>query len=266
MVVIATLISLGAVGVAVAYTMVGPEQLLAGFSPETRDEIESYAAAGWLVLAAPFVIFAIRYWMAAGARANAVKVGPTQFPELWAMYQMLADRLGMTYLPRFYVTNGNGVVNAYALSCNRRNKYVVMHAEIAGLIRTQPQIVEFVLAHELSHHRLGHTSLWRAVINIVPGALLLPGQALTRAQEYSADRLAFHHCPHTIDGVSFLGVGPWMAGEVKEQPMLEQAEEDNRSLLIRAHNILSSHAVLPKRFKALKDMEKHGPGSHGQMF
>lgn len=266
MVVLSAILSVLALLAAIFFPAIEQAVLVDLFAADERAALRDLVSYGWVLLVAPFLMFIMRYWMAAGARANAVKVGPDQFSELWTMYGNLAARIGVDPLPRFYVTNGNGVVNAYALSCNRRNKYVVIHAEIACLVKSHPRIVEFVLAHELSHHRLGHTSLWRGVIGAVPGALFLPGQALTRAQEYSADRLAFHHCPDCIDGVSFLGVGPWMAGEVKEEPMMAQAEEDDRSPLIRLHNIMSSHAVLPKRFKALKDMERYGIGRHGQMF
>lgn len=80
------------------------------------------------------------------------------------------------------------MVNAFALECNRRQRYVVIHAEIAMLMPTAPEIVEFVLAHELAHHKLRHVSLWRLAIGVVPQSLVLPGLATTRAQEYSAAR------------------------------------------------------------------------------
>ena len=75
-------------------------------------------------------------------RSNAVLVGPKQFPELYALYQDLGQRLDMPKLPKLYVTNGDGAVNAYALECNRRYNYIVMHAEIAIMLPTAADIVE----------------------------------------------------------------------------------------------------------------------------
>lgn len=239
---------------------------LSDLPTEDQETLRELAQYGWIVVFGPLVIFVLRYFMASGARANAVRVGPQQFPALWAMYVDLANRLGVTELPRFYVTNGNGVVNAYALSCNTRHKYVVIHAEIAFLIDSQPKVVEFVLGHELAHHKLGHTSLFRAAIGAVPQFLVLPGRALVRSQEYSADRLALYHCPDCLEGCSFLGVGPFMAGQVNHEALYQQAVEDDRSLWVRLHNVLSDHAVLVKRFKALRDMQDKGLGEHGQMF
>lgn len=204
--------------------------------------------------------------MAAGVRAKSVRVGPRQFPELHARYLALAERIGVAHVPSLYVVNGNGVVNAYAFSCNKRHGYVVLHSEIAQLLHRAPQIVDFVMAHELSHHRLNHVSLWRMLIGVIPGVLFLPGTATTRAQEYSADRLALSACPGTGDAASLLAVGPLMAADVNSEAWLEQCSEDDRSWLIRLQNILSDHAVLTKRYKALKDLEAHGMSRHGQMF
>ncbi len=243
------------------------EPILAILGPDAQTAVEDFSSLVALLVVAPFAFYIIRFFMASKARSESIKIGPKQFPALWQMYQRIAIKMEIPTLPNLYVTNGNGVVNAYALSCNRRHKYVVLHAEIACLVDTNPQIVEFVIAHELAHHKLGHVSLWRIILFAVPNVLFLPGKAATRAQEYSADRLAFHHCPDSIDdGCSFLGVGPWLAGQVNAEALHEQVMEDDRSLWIRLHNNLSDHAVLTKRFKALKDMEKHGIESHGQMF
>lgn len=243
------------------------DPILTALGPEVRTAVEDFSGLVALLVVAPFAFYVLRFFMATKDRAHSIKVGPEQFPALWDMYTQIAAKMDMASLPSLYVKNGNGVVNAYALSCNRRLKYVVLHAEIACLVETNPQVVAFVMAHELAHHKLGHVSLWRIIVSTVPNAMFLPGKAVTRAQEYSADRLAFHHCPDCIDdGCSFLGVGPWMAGQVNPEALHKQTIEDDRSLWIRLHNILSDHAVLTKRFKALKDMEKDGIHRHGQMF
>lgn len=173
------------------------------------------ADSAYYLLLAPLFIYAYRFFLAAQSRANALLVGPRQFPELFATYQELGRRLAMPHLPKLYVVNGNGVVNAFALECNRRYNYVVIHAEIAMLLPTAPDVVEFVLAHELGHHKLRHVSLWRAVIGIVPGLTLLLGQATTRAQEYSADRIALAVCPGTANATRLPAVGRgWKAASM----------------------------------------------------
>ncbi|MBL9050863.1 MAG: M48 family metallopeptidase [Tabrizicola sp.] len=245
---------------------------LAGVIPEeVREALESeeggdLKAIAVLAIGLPAFFYVGRFFMAAGVRANSVKVGPTQFPELHARYLAVADRIGMTHLPALYVVNGNGVVNAYAFSCNRRYGYIVLHAEIAHLIDSAPEMVDFVMAHELGHHKLNHVSLWRLLINVVPSVMFLPGKAAIRAQEYSADRLALCACPLSVNSTSLLAVGPTMAKDVNPEAWLQQCHADDRSWLIRLHNILADHAVLTKRYKALKDIEEHGLSRHGQMF
>lgn len=233
---------------------------------ETLTDLRDTANTVMLLLIAPLAIYVYRFYMAASARSNAVLVGPQQFPELHAMYLDLAQRLDLPNPPKLYVTNGNGVVNAYALECNRRYRYVVMHSEIAMLLPTAPDVVEFVLAHELAHHKLRHVSLWRIIIGMIPNLLMLPGQTTTRAQEYSADRVAMAICPNHANAVRLLAVGPWMADGVNPDAWAEQCEAEHREWMVRLANALSSHAVMVKRFKALRDIEREGFKTQGEMF
>ncbi len=251
------------VGVMVVDVDGGLDQMV---GTDNATMLRDWSGVAILLLAAPIFIYIYRFYLIAGEKAGAIRVGPNQFPELWALYQDLGQRLDMHPLPRLYVANGNGVVNAFALECNRRNRYIVMHAEIVMLLPTAPDVVEFVLAHEMSHHKLHHVSLWRAVIGIVPGMLLPVGQATTRAQEYSADRLAMAVCPNHANSLRLLSIGPWLVNNVDPEAWLEQAEQEHREWMIRAAQAMSSHAVGIKRYKALRDIEKHGFSVHGEMF
>lgn len=230
------------------------------------DDAMDLGTYAMLLLAAPIIIFLSRFYMIARDKANAIRVGPRQFPEIWALYQDVAGRLGFETPPRLYVKNGNGVVNAYALSCNRRAKYVVLHAEIALLMERSPETVEFVLAHELSHHRLEHVSLWRQVITFVPNLIPVFGVSTTRAQEYSADRLAHSVCAHHQETISLLMVGPWLNHEVNHNELKRQSLDERGEWFIRAANIMSNHAVGVKRYDALQRLDKEGYNAHGDMF
>lgn len=231
----------------------------------TQDEVDlgSYAL---LLLAAPVFIFVMRFYQIARDKANAVRVGPAQFPEIWAIYTAVADRLGFEAPPRLYIKNGNGVVNAYAMSCNRRMKYVVLHAEIALLAEKAPETVEFVLAHELSHHRLRHVALWRLVLTFLPNLIPGLGVSTIRAQEYSADRLAHSVCDHHRETISLLMVGPWINDQVNHDALRHQSEDERREWFVRAANIMANHAVGVKRYMALRKLDEDGYGSHGDMF
>lgn len=233
---------------------------------EDHEAVTDTAQFAVLALVFPLGIFFYRFYMAAKAKANAIRVGPKQMPELWSMYQALGEKMHMSKLPKLYVTNGNGVVNAYALSCNRRQKYIVLHAETVMAMEKAPEIVEFVLAHEMAHHKLGHVSLWRIAIGFIPGFLVPLGTTTTRAQEYSADRVAKSVCDHDHSAMKLLAIGPWMVDEVNNESWLEQCDEDRKELYVRFANLFSSHAVMSKRYKALRDIDAHGFGKHGDMF
>lgn len=240
-------------------------QMTALFADEA-EAVADTAGDALLVLILPLALFLYRFYMAAKAKANAIRVGPEQLPQLWDMYQDLGRRMDMPRLPKLYVTNGNGVVNAYALSCNRRHKYIVLHAETVIEMKRDPSIVEFVLAHELAHHKLGHVSLWRLAIGLIPNVLVPLGKSASRAQEYSADRVALKLCGHHQGTMNLLAVGPWMVQDVNPEAWLEQCRHDRRELYVRAVNLMSGHAVMSKRYKALRDIEAGGFNQHGDMF
>lgn len=213
----------------------------------------------------PIFYYIYRFYIIAKTTANAILINEQQFPELFLLYKNIAKRLEMDQVPKLYLINGNGTVNAFALECNKRFNYVVIYAEIALLHSTAPDIVEFILAHELAHHKLRHVALWRTFIGIIPNFLVIPGIATTRAQEYSADRVAFSVCP-SLNAMNLLTVGPWMYDGVNHEAWLEQSKNEKDEIFIRLVNIMSDHAVMIKRFKALKDLERDGYSAHGEMF
>lgn len=231
-----------------------------------EEEGIDFVGYAMLLLLAPLVIFVTRFYQIAAEKANAVRVGPEQFPELWALYNDIAARLGMTDPPRLYLRNGDGVINAYALSCNKQFNYVILHAEIAQLLAVSPQTVGFVLAHELSHHRLRHVSLMRLVVTTIVRLIPILGTSQIRAQEYSADRLARAVCADHTSTISLLMVGPWVNGEVNHAALHRQACEEKDEWFVRLANLTSSHAVGVKRYDALKRIDAEGFGAHGEMF
>lgn len=230
-------------------------------------EEHSWLLAGLTLLIATMpMVFVYRYYLAAQMRANCARVSPDQFPEIWSIYSDLLKKIQLDYEPALYIQNGNGVVNAFAFSCSLKRNYIILHAEIAVCCDEHPEIVQFVLAHELAHHKLGHTRLSRNFFSYLMDLMVLPGKALSRAQEYSADRLALAICPDAADSILFLLVGPWMAGRTNPKAFETQAEQDKNCLMIRLANVAQTHPVMSKRYQALLDISRNGFGTHGSMF
>lgn len=229
-------------------------------------QVDDVAAMIALAPVMPLTIAISKLYMAAKVRANGVKAGPNQFPELFEKYKSLAEKIGVSKIPDLYVINGNGIVNAFALSCNSRRNYVVVHAEIARLSDTSPEVVDFVMAHELGHHKLRHVSLFRNLLQVIPSFLVLPGRALSRAQEYSADRVAVSVCSSCVSGMGLLTVGPYMENRLNVEAYREQVISENGSWFVRFVHWFSDHAVNVKRAKAIIDLEERGFERHGSIF
>lgn len=261
--IVSTLITVIVFACAVTVTLSSELQRQLGLA---GDQLEKAMVVAALAPIMPFIILFVKFFGAAKARANGVKVGPNQFPTLYNRYQALAERIQVSPVPDLYVVNGNGVVNAYALSCNSRRTYVVVHSEIARLIDCSPQVVDFVLAHELGHHKLGHVSLVRNLLQIIPGILVLPGKAFIRAQEYSADRVAVSACGACSKSIGLLAVGPLLENQVNSEAYYSQAMDEDRSWFVRMVHWISDHAVNTKRLKAIVQMERNGLDAHGDMF
>jgi Zn-dependent protease with chaperone function len=213
----------------------------------------------------PLLIYFFRLYAAAGVESNAVLVTEKQYPELYALYKKSADSMGITRIPRFYVVNGNGALNAFALSCNTKHKIVVIHSELAKVARKNPSAIEFVLAHELGHHKLGHTSLFRNMITIIPNFINIFGASVSRAQEYSADRVAMSLVGDTT-ALSSLAAGVDFYDTMDIEAYHQQCLDQQKSFLMRVTNWFSDHAILNKRYLALRAFAEKGPSAHGEMF
>ncbi|PIE09761.1 MAG: hypothetical protein CSA70_12300, partial [Rhodobacterales bacterium] len=107
---------------------------------------------------------------------------------------------------------------------------------------------------------------WRMVVGLIPNLLKPLGTSTTRAQEYSADRVAIKVCNQHDEAMGLLAAGPWMYDAVNMEAWLDQCEQEHRELYVRLVNLMSDHAVMVKRYKALCDIDKHGFGCHGEMF
>ena len=136
-------------------------------------------------------------------QANAVRVGPVQFPRLWQMHIENCTTFGWDKVPELYVTQ-TPIFNAGAYGVD--DPFIVLHS--AALEILDEAEIRTLLAHELGHVMSGH-SLYRTIAAILAlvslGALpMLAGIALlpvklaflewSRKSELSADRAGLLGC------------------------------------------------------------------------
>ena len=226
------------------------------------------------ILAPALAFFAIR-WFYWSAITNAVEVTPAQFPEVYTIYHDLAQQMGfrpdaagkgITRLPRLYIKNGNGVMDAYASKCQVSRGYVVIHSDLVDVGYTYQdwEFVRFVLAHELGHIKCGHVDLWRSMIRPVTTALRLQASVI-RAQEYTADRVALYYAPAGGKGMIHLYCGKHLGHRVNMDEYFASVHAHKDGFWIKAANFLSDHAVGFCRMAALHEAETKGWDVHGKM-
>lgn len=102
--------------------------------------------------------------------ANAVRVGPTQFPALDTMMAEACATFDWPERPEVYVTQ-TPFVNAAAVGFDR--PFIVLSSALLDTL--EPEEQRFVLAHELGHVMSGHTTYRTiAIILFAVGATALP--------------------------------------------------------------------------------------------
>jgi Zn-dependent protease with chaperone function len=168
--------------------------------------------------------------------ANAVRVGPTQRPRLWAQYQDVLATLDWKDLPELYVSQ-TPLVNAAAVGFDR--PFIVLNSGTIALLDEEER--RDILGHELGHIMSGHTTYTTIAIIILTvgiqnlpflaGMALLPFQLALmewyRKAELSADRagLLVTQDPK-VSMSTFLKMAGGAAGDddISVEPFMEQAE------------------------------------------
>lgn len=220
------------------------------------------SALACAILAGPF--FLTESYRAARIRTSAVQIDRAQLPEIFARYTALARATGLTPAPTLYVMNGAGAMSSAA--SGGHDPLIVVSSDVLDLfyVHHDTNTLDFVLAHELAHHRLGHCTPLRRLIGVIPRLLVLPGRALSRAEDYSADRFALCICA-SADGVCALNAGKRTYLEVVPSVYLAQCEAD-AGPMARIVNALSRHPPPARRYRALQRVARQGLSQHAPLF
>lgn len=129
--------------------------------------------------------------------ANAVRVGPDQRPQLYALYKEVLDTLDWPVEPQLYVSQ-TPLVNAAAVGFDR--PFIVLNSGMLTLLEREER--RNIIGHELGHIMSGHTTYTTIAIIILTiglnnlpflaGVALLPFQLALlewyRKAELSSDR------------------------------------------------------------------------------
>ena len=167
--------------------------------------------------------------------ANAVRVGPSQRPKMWAQYQEVLQTLDWPEVPELYVTQ-TPMVNAAAVGFNK--PFIIFNSATLELLDEEER--RDILGHELGHIMSGHTTYTTIAIIIMTlgiqnlpflaGIALLPFQLALmewfRKAEFSADRaglLVTQDIRVTASTFLKMAGGKKLDDEISVDAFLEQA-------------------------------------------
>src|ERR671912_153432 len=188
----------------------------------------------------------------AGIRGSAVRLSPRQFPDIYAIKDDFARKLGLKREPEIYLMSGNGTLNAFAASTFGYD-FVVIHSELfSNTYEKNREALAFILGHELGHLRLGHTRLWYQLSTAYVDRIPLLRGFLSRAREFSCDRHGANLAPRGEEGLVLLAAGRYVYKDVDIGELLEQAQRFRGFWPVVAQ-LPQSHPFTVRRLKVLCD-------------
>jgi Zn-dependent protease with chaperone function len=186
----------------------------------------------------------------ATVRGNAVRVGPDQYPELYARVERLSRRAGLDYVPETYVMQAGGALNALATKF-LRSRMVVIFSDLLDACDNDEHAQDMIIGHEIGHIKAGHLD---AFWFLLPG-LWMPflGGAYSRAREYTCDRYGFALAGDpagALKGLTILSAGKNYGARVNVSALVKQRESLNTGLMTLGKWFMS-HPPLCDRIAAL---------------
>lgn len=192
-----------------------------------------------------------------------IKVTPTNFPEIYEKGKEFTEKLGLKKMPEIYVEQDNGALNAFATYVIGK-RYVKLNAEIVDVAYLENKdfdTVFFVMAHEFGHIYLHHVTLLYNLFVSVAKAIPIYGPLLSRAQEFSADRVGqaltdnknSEKCMVLMAGgrhlYKYIDINDYLASAAANHNALERF---SRFIV----NLLASHPITPFRTAAIMDPDR----------
>ena len=218
-----------------------------------------------LPLFAP-LYFRYKQW---GDIPNGVQLSEHQLPEIYACYLQLARDMGFgdggRPIPRLYLMNGSGKLNAYG-ACKRRVGHIVLYNDTLDIAyeTRDPGLIRFTLAHELGHIKCGHGDLWRLMILPVMKLTTL-NRTQSRAQEYTADRVAARYRGEDAMSLLHMFAGKTRSRDLDVAEYYRMLDAHHSTFWLRLANFMSTSPLGFRRMRALRDAPTGKWDVHGRI-
>lgn len=201
---------------------------------------------GLIVALVASIIYMILYYIRqsiaeANIKGSALRVGPKQFPDIYEMAEDIAESLDID-LPDVYILESN-TQNAFAIKHGGKRFVILVDDVIHGCQMTQNMdTLRFILAREMAHHALGHTTLIRSRLRAVY-------KPLSRLDELSCDAVAAAVVGKeaAADALTLLLVGPHLYSQVNRPTLERQSIQVEESKYTKKAERPSTHPLLLRR-------------------
>ncbi|MFT3924592.1 MAG: M48 family metallopeptidase [Myxococcales bacterium] len=199
---------------------------------------------GWLIA------HVMRKRIQAQIKGTCLEVGPNQLPEIYACTKAFAERLGLKEVPHIYIAEGN-TANAAAVRLGSRNIVFLIDDIVWGALKAgDPNALSFIIAHELAHHALGHTSSLQLYLSTIY-------KPLSRLNELSCDAVALQLVGSreaAYNGIIMLMVGPQLVPYVNRAALFAQAEQVGQDKMTKKAEKVHSHPFVARRLWELRNV------------
>jgi len=227
------------------------DELPGAISNGTTGDAIQYAMYA-LLLVIPAVVIG-RQVQRASVLGLAVQLSPEQFPDIYAVKDDYARRLGLRRNPEIYLVNGNGTLNAFASSSVGRDYVVISNELFANLYDNNREGLAFIIGHELGHIKRHHTKIWYQLSILFFSILPVVSYCLSRAREYTSDRHGAWLSPNGVDGLVLLACGRYAYQHANVSQVLHQ-EQQVRGVWVELVTIFRSHPLTIRRIRKLVDL------------
>lgn len=203
-----------------------------------------FATFGVGLVIALILFFGNQKKQLAKLHGSAIRIGPDQFPDIHNMIRQTAAAMQMKVVPDAYVYE-DSTQNAGAAKVKGKQIVLLTDDMIWGAMKTKnAKVLQFVIAHELAHHQLGHSGLLRSHVSMVY-------KPLSRLDEFSCDAVAaavVNDQAASGQALALLSVGPQLLPKVNLESLMAQAKEVAANKQSKKSEAALSHPLLLRRF------------------
>lgn len=196
----------------------------------------------------------------AKTKATSIRITENQFSEVYEVIKSYSEKLELGYVPEAYVVQGGGILNAFATSFFSR-RFISINSdifEVSYLEHKDMDTLSFIIAHELTHLKRKHATTVMSVVEAPAKMIPVWSGISSRVKEYTCDRHAAWLCPEGVDGLIILAAGKHLYKDVDVDAYVEDSNKHYKGIFCWYVNLMASHPVLPKRIKAVKNLDKRG--------